>query len=132
MTYENINNILFERLPELRMIAKEAIEEELTFWKAKDVCEIPSYCLLETIVGDYMRSLLLENGDVSYIKRLFDFFEEMATCEDIDVRTLLKVGFLEQLFAGDILLPTSHKYMHEQTRILCDQLIPYFRKPSNG
>lgn len=132
MVYKNINSIVLYYLPNLPDTSPEDIKEEIQSWwleSVKAIEDVPAYCFLETRMGDYMRALIPQNEDVEEIKKLFHFFEKMATCEDINVRDLLQVGFLEQLWATADLLNVVYKYMHPQTKILCDELASSFRDP---
>jgi len=124
MTYDNINAVLLERLPELAV----AIQKEYDYWKEE---KVPSYCLYEGVLNSsgFMDNLLLEETNMELIKKVFDLYEDMATCDDVEVRNLLQVGLLEYLWSSVALLTTAHKYMHPQTRSLCDKIQAYLRYP---
>jgi len=119
VTFKTINSILAEKFPEL----SEAIKKEENFWKHE---EVPPYCLYGPVVEPFIAKLLTEETNTSLIKRFFDFFEEMANCDDIEVRNLVTVSVLESLWGNFTLLSIAHKYMHPQTRKLCDGLQVYF------
>ena len=129
MTYDKINSILLCKLVDMHHFSKEYIQQELEFWSVEAIDEIPCYCLMETMVGNYMKWIMVENVNVAQIQLLFDTFEEMAVCDDINVRDLLQVGFLEQLYSSKDLLTTAYKYMHPQTEVLCRELKEYFNEP---
>ena len=124
MTYDNINSVLIERFPEL---AKE-IKKEYDWWKDE---EPPPYCLYEDVMNSsgFMQNLLYEETNIELIKRVFTMFEDMAMCEDVDVRTLVKVGLLEHLWGDVKLLTVAYKYMHPNTIKLSNELQPYFTTP---
>ena len=119
MTYKTINTALAENFPEL----SDAIKKEEDFWKKE---EIPPYCLYGPVVEPFIAKLLIEEKNISLIKKFFIFFENMANCDDIEVKNLVKVSVLESLWGDFTLLSTAHKYMHPQTRKLCDELQIYF------
>jgi hypothetical protein len=121
MTYQEINSILAERFPELSV----AIKNEESFWKYEDV---PSYCLYGSVVEPFIAKLLTEETNIPLIKRFFDFFEEMSNCNDEEVKNLVQVSILESLWGNSEILNTAHKYMHPQTRMLCDELRKWFKK----
>ena len=121
MTYDNMNMLLQIRIPELT----DHIKKETDYWKGK---EVPTYCLYEGAINGsgFMVDLLTQKPNPELLSRVFGFFEEMANCEDFEVRNLLKVGILEYLW-GEKLVEVANKYMHPQTKKLCDELHVYFR-----
>jgi len=122
MTYDNINPVLLEKLPEL---ARE-FEEEHDYWEGE---KVPSHILYEKVLNHsgFMANLLLQDCDTMLIERVFDFFEEMANCDDEEVRNLLQVTILEYLWSDYEMLSCAHKYMHARTRKICDEIQAYFR-----
>ena len=122
MTYEIMNTILVERLPEV----KDAVRKETSHWKYE---EVPSHVLYEVALNQsgFMYGLLLEDSNKSLIEKVFVFFEEMASCDDREVRNLLQVSILEYLWGDFQVLSRAHKYMHPKTRILSDELQIYFK-----
>lgn len=122
MNYTDINSILLVRMPEL----KSAIEKEYEWWNGE---EPPPHCLYESAFNHsgFMRDLLFEEINITLINKVFDFFEDMANCDDYEVRCLLKVTLLEYLWGDFDLLNRAHKYMHTKTRELCDELQVYFK-----
>jgi len=114
--------VLIDRFPELA----EEIKKEYDWWKDE---EPPPYCLFEGVLNSsgFMENLLFEETNIELIKRIFIMFEDMAVCEDVKVRTLLQVGLLEYLWGDHKLLTIAHKYMHPNTKRLCEELQPYFK-----
>ena len=129
MTYKTIIPIVLRMFPDLPETSPEDLKEELEFCTVQTIDDLLPYCFLEARMGDYMRALIPKNEDKHRIEKLFDFFEQMATCQDQNVRDLLKVGFLEQLWASADLLNTAYKYMHPYTKVRCDELSPWFKDP---
>ena len=127
MTYENINSILLDRFPELA----DDINKETNYWKGEIV---PSHILFAYAFNHsgFMASLLLAESDEMLVKRVFSFFEEMATCADVEVRNLLKVTLLEYLWGDFDLLKRARKLMHTYTRKLCDELQVFFGRFDDG
>ena len=121
MTYQVINAILAERFPEL----SDTIKKEESFWKYED---IPPYCLFGSAVEPFIAKLLMEETNIPLLKRFFEFFEEMSNCSDNEVKNLVQVSILESLWGDYSVLNTAHKYMHPQTRKLCDELQKWFKR----
>jgi len=124
MTYEHINSILVSKIPEL----KESIEEVTNYWKHE---RVPSHVLFAEVFyqNSFMYNLLSEECNIAIIRKVFDFFEDMANSNDAEVRNLLQVSILEYLWDDLEVLSRAHKYMHTKTRALSDELQTYL-KPS--
>ena len=121
MHNKDINSILQNKIPELA----EEIEKVYAYWKYD---RTPPHVLFAEVLNQngFMSNLLLSECNTSLIKKLFNFFEEMAFCDDEEVRNLLQVTILEYLWGDINLLNRAHKYMHPETRRLSDELQIYF------
>lgn len=121
-TYENANNLILEYVPEVT----SAAEKEKEWWGDE---KIPETVFYEDVLGPYVREILREDKNIPAIKRVFDFYEKMATSEDKNFRNLVQVCMLEPLWGDKVLYLNALKYMHSNTRVLFDELHTSFRSP---
>jgi len=120
MNQETINEYLPIRFPELG----EEIAKEREWWFPD---EVPSHVFYGDILNKLVFNTLITNTDKEFLKRIFDFYEEMAECGDEYVQNLLQVTLLEYLWDDFEVLRNAHKYMGQKTRKLSDELQIYFK-----
>lgn len=89
MNYENTIKLLLLEFPNL----KEKIEEE-------DYLKDLPHCIFEIILIPYVIKIC-ENLGKKELAKLGVFLEKMAMCEDVKVRELLNVSFLEPIVLED-------------------------------
>jgi hypothetical protein len=87
MEYSELNKMLMLHFPEFQSLYKE----QLDFWKEPP----PQHCFYGAVLNEFVVNLLLENQDVVMISKVFDFYEELAQSEDVEVNNLLQVTLLE-------------------------------------
>lgn len=109
MNYENIIELLLLEFPNL----KEKIE-------AEDYLSNLPHCIFEIILIPYMKKIC-ENYEKKELVKLGAFLEKMAVCEDVKVRELLNVSFLEPIALEDIeILPILQNYLEKNTLMELD------------
>ena len=125
LTFAKVSDALFSAAPEFR----ELYERELSWWQGP---EPPgNYVIFGFLVQPALRDLLGTREDPSLLKRLFDFFEEMANSSDIEVVNLLQVGVFEWLISDVDKLAAAWKYMGEETKAIARETARIWRREDN-
>jgi|ERR1700694_2999928 len=105
-----MSSSLLTALPELR----ERYEQGLGWWQGP---EPPGqYVVFGFVVDPVLRDLLSSNKEPAMLKRVFNFFEEMARSSDIQVPNLLQVGIFEWLVGDKAKLSVAWPYMGQETK----------------
>lgn len=115
MVYENMNNILLRKFPE---IGSRMTEISDMFGDE----EIPKYVLYEQVFNKFIHEALLENNDKEKIDKIFVFLEEMAVSKDLEVNNLLSVGILEYILSEEDIRDTAISFMGRATRNRMDNI----------
>jgi hypothetical protein len=121
--YFNMKVILLSEFPEL-------IERYIEVSDSYDFLELGPHVVYGDLLNRYVADLLRENKDLKAIKKIFDFYERMATCEDEKVRNVLEVTLLEYLWDEKITYENALKYMEEETVKIFKGLNVYLRVPT--
>ncbi len=122
MLFDEMNEVLMLKFPEL----KSLYEEQFSFWGD----EIPpQHCFYGAVLNNYVSMLLLKHQDQQMIKRIFEFYEELANSNDMEVKNLLQVTLLEYLWDDPIIYNNAIKHMLTETKNINDQIGEYLRKP---
>ena len=120
INYNNINNQFMLRFPEFELF----FEEQFKLWGAHD---IPAHCFLGDILNEYVSGLLRENNNKQQIEKIFNFYEELACSNDLEVRNLLQVTLLEYLWDEVIVHKTALEYMLPETRTINNKVGVYLQ-----
>jgi|GEM_PF-2123093 len=118
LAYRSIRNVFLERFPELweRIEMKYAPHYNLK-------TQIPgTYPLFEEILKPRVLELLETGADDASLKRIFFFYEEMASTHDEEVVNLLWKSILEPLASDKQLIAKAWKYMGEKTKALAREI----------
>jgi hypothetical protein len=109
-----VTALLLKAVPELQ----ERYRRELDLYAG----EVPGqYVVFGFVLKPYLRNTLASHLSPPILKRVFSFFEEMATSLDIEVVNLLQVGIFETLVGEPNNLATAWRYMGEETKkIACE------------
>lgn len=111
LSENNVVEMLLQSIPEIKQI----YEDEIEWWDG----EFPG---LHNIFGDvlnpYLVDLLRNDKNEEILKRVFDFLEDMATCDDEYVKNVLMATVLEYLGDDRKILMASQKYMGSFTKKL--------------
>ena len=86
------------------------------------------YCFIIFFVFNpfFKEALALKRKDVSLIKRIFEFLEEIAQSSDIEIKNILGVTILESLSPTQLEL--AKKYMRPQTKKILIELENYLKE----
>jgi len=120
MNYSSINDDLMQRFPELESLFQEQFE----FWKGSD---IPPHCFCADALNRYVTELLREDINQQQIEKIFEFYEELASCDDENVRNLLQVSLLEYLWDEEFVYKNALTHMLPNTRIINNEIASYLR-----
>ena len=122
MDYDTITNDFISRFPELAL----KHEETNNLWK-DDI--IPPHCFFGYVLNGYVTELLRENSNKKQLEKIFRFYEEMARCEDVQVRNLLQVTLLEYLWDKETIYKNAVEYMQSQTKAINNEISSYLEAP---
>lgn len=108
-----MNNLIenfFKKMQEFFPTTKEKYAEHIRKYDERlDVCVVEDIFMPELI------KLLNENKDTTLLKRIFEYFEEVANCEDVELINLVSVTVLEILGNDKEILNKAKLYMGEET-----------------
>jgi hypothetical protein len=107
LTYDRVEQAMKEAVPEV-----EQHYPGLVSWHP----EPGLYTLFDCALRPVFTPALDSGMDTSLLKRIFDFFEEMACSSDIQVVNLLQVEIFERLVREPNRLATAWKFMGPQTK----------------
>ena len=116
MCYNDLPHILVCTFPHLKKEVTSFLQSDGELY----------HVMYESILCPYVNSLL-EADSENELNRVFDFYEKMAVCEDEEVKNLLQVTLLENLFDNKSLYKKAVKYMHASTRAICKSIEEYMR-----
>lgn len=71
--------------------------------------------IVEDIFMPKVIKLLKEDRDTEFLDKLFEYFEEVANCDDVNLENLFSVTVLEILGNDKKILETAKKYMRSET-----------------
>ncbi len=107
MTSDTLVDNLLDNIPEL----KSMYNKEMEWWN-----EFPGNHI---VFGDLIIPFLIDSIDseinINIVKRIFRFFERMATSQDKDVKNVLVVTILESLGDSKEILKKAKNYMGTET-----------------
>jgi hypothetical protein len=109
--FATVTDVLLLRFPELR----DAYQRELEIWR--DDRPGPSLVFRSLLRPLFIKQLDSEE-DLSLLKRIMDFFEDMARSSDREVVKLLQAQLFEGLVATPSRLATAWKYLGEESKRL--------------
>jgi len=116
LNYENIIALLLLEFPNL----KEKIETE-------DYLSDLPHCIFEIILIPYVKKICNKLEKKELVK-LGIFLEKMAMCEDVKVRELLNVSFLEPIVLDDKeVLFVLQNYLEKKTLMELDYWINRYK-----
>jgi hypothetical protein len=123
--YSKVTGELLSAVPEFR----ERFNRELAQWKPP---ELPGpYVVFSFVVKPALRDLLTADRQPVLLRRIFDFFEGMASSSDVQVPNLLGIEICEWLVGDPLRLSIAWQYMGEETRKLTRNTARSLRRESN-
>ena len=120
--YETINEMLLNNFPEF----KEEYDHEMDI---VDCYKPGPHVLYGNVLNNYVTELLRENKNYEMIRRIFDFYEEMAKSQDEEVNNLLQVTLLEYLWDEKEIYIRALNYMLPATRRVNACIKEYLNEP---
>lgn len=108
LQYSTFVNSLLTAVPELK--GRYATSQDET---GPDV--LP-HLIVGCVLKPFAKEALRSNADDILLERVFAFFEEMASSQDVEVVNLLYVGVFEAWVAEADTLSRAWKYMAENTK----------------
>lgn len=119
MNYENILDLLLNKIPEIRDFYEEKKQENLV----DD--DSGKHIIFGIVIVPYILAEVNNHG--KNVKQIFDFLEEMSLCEDVKVGELLDFTILEQFVdEGEKQLSILKSLMHENVLKCCIEVEKYF------
>lgn len=110
ITYKNVDHLLVIAVPELAEVRKAGLIHSGSKHEGQYVLFMDFDPLIDQIIDS--------GGSNNSIDRLFDFFEQMALSEDLEVVNLLWIAVLERLLGNPNRLARAWKFMGPATRKL--------------
>jgi hypothetical protein len=110
LKFKEVSNLLLEDFPEFRA----RYEQGLSWWQGPE--QPGQYVVFGFVLEPVLRELLNAGTDSTLLKRIFGFFETMASSSDIEVVNLLQVGIYESLVSERGRLAAAWIYMGEKTK----------------
>jgi hypothetical protein len=126
-------NIEYSHLTENLLLAvpefQERYNRELAQWQPPD--PPGQYIVFSFVVKPALRELLAADREPVHLKRVFDFFEQMARSSDIQVPNLLGIEIFEWLVGDSTVLATAWQYMGEETKRIARNTARILGRESN-
>ncbi|CVK21606.1 MULTISPECIES: DUF7674 family protein [Sporomusa] len=111
MTYDSLVRELIVELPEFQ----EAYEKEVEWWDGQE----PSpHNFFGDVVTPYLLNLLNKEKNEEITTRIFRFFTDMASSEDVKIQEVLAQSVLERLGDEKVLLAKAYPFMSDNVRKL--------------
>ena len=117
------SHFLLEKFPELN----KDIENEMTFLQE----ELP-HCLYPDVLISHLMNFFRfsETKDDSLVKKIFAFFEYLASNGDRETKNLLQVSLLEPLWDYKKSYAGALQYMDNETKKIFIGMSSYLNKPT--
>jgi phage FluMu gp28-like protein len=109
ISYAQFCTALKAALPELRI----QLEQEF-----RDASSETPYAVVVLVLKPFLRKLLDHPSDTSPLRKIFDFFEDMAKSSDVEVVNLLQVAVFESLVREPKRLAAAWCFMGEATKAI--------------
>jgi hypothetical protein len=117
-------DLILNYFPEL----KRMVENQIAFWETE---EVPAHCLYGDTFNLYLSALLHYNQETDMIRRIFVFYEFLATEGDAEVQNLVQTTLLEYLWDYSHIYQRALSFMGEYTRKLNEEISVFLNKPKN-
>lgn len=113
INYDDIIPKILEAIPEIR----DEYEKEAAHWTDE---KMGPYNLFDIILMPRVIGLLNGTGHEEELRRVFNFFEELASHQNIEIRNVIGVGVCEELCCHEAALQKAVKFMGRRTKAHCD------------
>lgn len=77
--------------------------------------EVLETVIIEDIFMPEVIELLSGERNISLLKSMFNYFEEVSNCEDVELKNVFSITVLEILGNDETILETARKYMGTKT-----------------
>jgi hypothetical protein len=114
LTYDNIIDKFLEAFPELKETAADTMEK----WHSEPDGEPLRYVFTAYVINRILFRELATMKNTVFLKRIFQFFERMASSTDDEVRDLLAYGTLEHFGDDETVLKNARSLMGVNTLLL--------------
>lgn len=126
LRYPEVHRALFAAVPEIKgRYDKQA--SLVVDWQGRPA----QYLVIEFVVKPLLAELLDQEKDRDLLKRVFEFFEQMACSSDREVINLLAVGVLEGMVNEPKKVSAAWKYMGSETKRMARQVARGLRREQN-
>ena len=105
---------------------QKEIYNELSFWGDD---EVPKHCLFGNCFNNNLKNLLDYMKNIDLIRRIFKFYEYLATEGDDEVKNLLQVTLLEPLWDDSCIYRKALSFMGANTLAINSQILQYLNEP---
>jgi hypothetical protein len=114
LTYDNFIDKFLEAFPELKETAADTSEK----WHSEPDNEPLRYVFMAYVINRVLFSELATMKNTVFLKRIFHFFERMASSTDDEVKDLLAYGTLEHFGDDETILKNARSLMGVNTLLL--------------
>lgn len=111
--YDEIIPKTLQAMPEMR----DAYEKEAAHWTE---VKMGPYNLFDIIVMPRVIDQLNGDGHDDELRQAFNFFEELASHPNVEIRNVIGVGVCEELCCHEAALQKAVKFMGTRTKAYCD------------
>lgn len=126
--YEEVISALLGAVPEI----KDRYERSAAWQAEVEVGARPThYEVVESMLQPLLKDQLDMDQNPALLRRIFEFFEQMAGSSDLQVVNLLQVGIFENLVGYPNRLATAWKYMGPETKNIARQTARIFHCEKN-
>lgn len=126
LKYTNVDKELLVALPELKARYKKEAN-----WQHEVGGEPGQYDVFCFVLKPFLRELLDKADDQELLRRVFEFFEEMARSPDLQVSNLLQVGIFRSLVGEPERLKIAWNYMGEETKNIARRTAAILQRDKN-
>ncbi|MDQ0888849.1 hypothetical protein QFZ81_003937 [Paenibacillus sp. V4I9] len=127
--YENIVQEMLKVIPQLQQTYSNELDE---LWKEEG--EIPPHVAFGNILNPFLINLLVDGKsekDTQFILNVFGFIEEMASCDDIEVRNVVSTTIMARIGDDFTILKQALKYMGKETKRLALEIERFYGRKDN-
>lgn len=115
LTYQNVTRKFIDSFPELKMMLGT---------NGALLAEDGPHMFFGFIAGKILPGLFEnETGNNALLKRIYEFFEFVASDKDENVRGIVGLSVCEEVVSNEAVLQKSRRYAGINTLKLCDELL---------
>lgn len=127
-SYEEVISALLAAVPEI----KDRYDRSAAWQAEVEVGARPThYEVVESMLQPLLKDELDMGRNPALLRRVFEFFEQLAGSSDLQVVNLLQVGIFENLVGYRDRLATAWKYMGPETKKIARKTARIFHREKN-